>query len=88
MIGRVAGVIVGLALAGLGFGLLYPAPFAHIFNLAHVKLGDFDQYRSVVAGMIIVVGAAVAIAALQRTAPRRRKRTAPVVLSNFDDSPA
>ena len=88
MIGRVVGVIVGLALAGFGFGLLYPAPFAHIIDLAHVRLGGFDPYRSVVAGMIILVGAAVAIAALQRPAERRRKRAAPVVLSSFDDSPA
>ena len=88
MIGRVAGVIIGLALAGLGYGLLNPAPFAHVVDLAHVKLGDFDPYRSLVAIMIIIVGGAVAVAALQRPAQRRRKRTAPTVLSTFDDGPA
>ena len=88
MIGRVAGVIIGLALAVFGYGLLNPAPFAHVIDLAHVKLSDFDQYRSLVAYMIIIVGGAVAIAALQRPAQRRRKRAAPTVLSGFDDSPA
>ncbi len=81
MIGRILGVIIGVAIAATGYGLWRPATFGKYVDFAHFNLGDFAPYHSLVAWLIIVVGAAVAIAALQRPEPRRKTSLAATVLS-------
>jgi len=83
MLGRFVGVVVGLALIGLGYGLWKPAAYAQYVDLANVDLGPFAPYRTIVAGMIAVVGLVIAIAAAQR---RRRQsfRPATTMFSGTD----
>ncbi len=83
MLGRFVGVVVGLAFITLGYGLWKPATFAQYVDLAKVDLGPFAPYRTIVAGMIAVVGLAIALAAVQR---RRRQsfRPATTIFSGTD----
>ncbi len=86
MIGRVIGLVIGLAIAALGYGLYKPAVFAKYVDLAHVELGPFGQYRDIVAGLVAVVGVVVALASLQRSG--RPKRSAPAVTLFAEPEPA
>ena len=82
MIGRIVGLIVGAAMALTGFGMLKPHLFARYFNFSKLSLGPFVEYKTLVCWMIVVLGAVVALAALQRSSGGpRRKRAAPVVFA-------
>jgi len=66
-----------------GYGMLNPAPFARYADFHGLSLGPFAEYKTVACWMIVVIGAAVALASLQRSTggERRRKRAAPVVFA-------
>ncbi len=83
MIGRFIGVVIGLALIALGYGLWKPETFAKYVDLAHIDLGPFAAYRTIVCGVIAVLGLVIALAALQR---RRRQsfRPATTMFSGSD----
>lgn len=81
MIGRVLGVLIGAAIAATGYGIWRPAAFARFVDLSHVGLGDFGQHRTVVSFLIMAVGAAVALAALQRPPERKRAPKAAVMFT-------
>lgn len=76
MIGRIVGFIIGVAIALTGYGVWRPAALAKYVDFSHVALGDFAQYRSLVAWQIMAVGVVVALASLQRASERRRPRPA------------
>ena len=76
MIGRLLGIIAGIAIALFGYGLLKPAAFARYVDFAHFEMGPFGMYKTLIAGLIMATGAAVAIAAAQRSASRKRTRPA------------
>ena len=81
MIGRLLGLIVGLAIAAVGYGVWKPVEFAKYIppkylDLSHFPLGPYEQYKVIVVGLTMALGLAVALAALQR--PTRSKSTRPV----------
>ncbi len=83
MLGRIVGAVVGLAIAALGYGLWKPATFAAFIDLGRVDIGPFAPHRPLVAGLIIAIGLAVALAAVQRQ--RRRPYRAPTTLFSGAD---
>ena len=85
MIGRLFGLIVGAAVFVLGFGMWKPAIFSKYVDFAHVPLGPFGMYKSIVCGMIMGLGVVIALAALQRKGASKSTRPAAVV---FADEPA
>ncbi len=66
MWGRIIGVFAGLALLAEGYLLWRPQT---IGAWPDPDLGPFTPYRTIVAGLAAIVGLAVVVAALQRTAP-------------------
>ncbi len=83
MIGRFVGFVIGLAVMVLGYALWKPATFAQYVDLAHIDLGPFAAYRTIVCGVIAAVGLVIALAALQR--PRRQSfRPATTMFSSND----
>jgi hypothetical protein len=89
MIGRIVGMLVGAAIALLGFGMLKPALFVKYFDFSKLTLGPFDEYKTLVCWMIVVFGAVVALASLQRpTGAPRRKRAARVTFAPAETAPA
>ncbi len=91
MIGRLLGLIVGLAIAAVGYGLWKPVEFAKYvapkyLDLSHFPLGPYEQYKVIVAGMTIALGLAVALAALQRqNRPKRIRPAATLLMGSEDD---
>jgi hypothetical protein len=88
MFGRVTGLIVGLLVLVSGFGLLEPqvvGRYEHAIDFARLPLGQFDLYRPVVATLIMMLGAVIAIAALQREPERKSSRPAITVLSGDEE---
>jgi hypothetical protein len=88
MFGRLAGLAAGLVILASGFGLWKPAVAAryeHVVDFARVPLGDFGQYRTIVALLIMVVGVVVGVAALQRETDRKSSRPK---LMLMEDEPA
>ena len=83
MIGRVVGFIFGVAIAATGFGVWRPAAFAKFVDFSKVEMGDFGQYRTILAWLIMAVGTAVALAALQRPSLRPAK---PAAALSLDDA--
>ncbi len=83
MFGRFVGLVIGLVVMALGYGLWKPETFARYVDLAHVDLGPFATYRTIVCGVIAAVGLVIALAALQR--PRRQSfRPATTMFSSND----
>ena len=63
MIGRLLGLLAGAAIAALGYGLWKPVAFAKFvdpkyLDLAHVELGPFAPYKTVLAFMTMALGLA------------------------------
>jgi hypothetical protein len=84
MIGRLAGLVSGLLILAAGFGLLkphYAARWEHVVDFARLPLAGFDQYRSLVAMLIMAIGLVVALAALQREPARKKTKLHVTVLS-------
>lgn len=81
MLGRLLGFVVGLGIAAFGYGLWKPATFAKYVDLSHVPLGPFATYKTVVCGLIIALGLAVALAALQRRSTRKSQLPKVTMLS-------
>jgi uncharacterized membrane protein len=95
MIGRLLGLLAGAAIAALGYGLWKPAEFAKYvepkyLDLAHVELGPFAPYKTVLAILTIVLGVAVALAGVQRRSgpSKEKKRPAAALFSEAAASPA
>ena len=85
MIGRLLGLIVGLAIAAVGYGLWKPVEFAKYvptkyLDLAHAPLGPYEQYKGIVAGLTVFLGVVVALASLQREGRSKKYRPAPTLL--------
>lgn len=85
MIGRLIGLIFGLAIAAVGYGMWKPVEFAKYvppkyLDLSHVPLGPFAPYNTLVYGLIFILGVVVALASLQRQGRSRSLRPAPTVL--------
>jgi len=94
MIGRLLGLLAGAAIAALGYGLWKPLEFAKYvdpkyLDLAHIELGPFAQYRTLIAFMTIALGAAVALAGVQRRTgpPKEKKRPAATLFTEAAASP-
>ena len=83
MFGRIVGTVVGLVIAAFGYGLWKPAIFADVVDLGRIGIGPFAPHRTLVCGLIIVIGLAVAGAALQRQ--KRRAYRAPTTLFSGAD---
>ena len=88
MIGRLLGLLAGAAIAVLGYGLWKPLVFSKYvdpkyLDLAHVELGPFAPYKTVLAFMTIVLGVAVALAGVQRRigSPKEKARPAATLFS-------
>jgi hypothetical protein len=88
MIGRIVGILVGAAIALVGYGMLKPALFAKWFDFSKLTLGPFDEYKTLVCWMIVAIGAVVALAALQRPTNKRRKPAAPATFAPAETAPA
>ena len=89
MIGRIVGVIAGAAIAVTGYGMLKPATFAKYFDFSKLSLGPFVEYKTLVCWLIVAVGAAVVLAALQRpSGGARKKRAGPVIFAPAEPEPA
>ncbi len=88
MIGRLLGAAAGIAVALFGYGLWKPAAFAKYVDLAHFDLGPFGLYRTLVAGLIMAVGVAVVVAALQRRTTRAKARPVATLFSGAEEAPA
>ena len=89
MIGRLLGLIVGLAIAAVGYGLWKPLEFARYvppkyLDLSHFPLGPYEQYKAIVAGMTVALGLVVALAALQRQSRPKRTRPAPTLFMSSE----
>lgn len=89
MIGRLLGLIVGLAIAAVGYGLWKPVEFARYIppkylDLSHFPLGPYEQYKAIVAGMTVALGLVVALAALQRQSRPKRTRPAPTLFMSSE----
>jgi hypothetical protein len=85
MFGRLVGLAVGLLVLATGFGLWnphYAARFEHVVDFAKLPLAGFDQYRSLVAVLIMGVGLVISLAALQREPAKKSTRLAVTVLSD------
>ena len=84
MFGRLLGLLAGAAIAALGYGLWKPVEFARYvepkyLDMAQVELGPFAPYKTLIAFMTIAVGAAVALAGVQRRGtPRKQRPAAPL----------
>jgi hypothetical protein len=87
MIGRVVGFLFGVAIAATGFGIWRPAAFAKYVDFSRIELGDFGQYKAIICWLIMAVGAAVAVAALQRPSSRPAKRKAALSLGETEPEP-
>jgi hypothetical protein len=87
MIGRVVGFLFGVAIAATGYGVWRPAEFAKYVDFAKVELGDFGQYRTVLSWLIMAVGVAVALAALQRPSSRPARRKTALSLGEVESEP-
>jgi hypothetical protein len=87
MIGRVVGFLFGVVIAATGFGIWRPATFARYVDFSQVELGDFGQYKAIIAWLIMAVGAAVAVAALQRPSSRPATRKAALSLGEAEPEP-
>ena len=90
MIGRIIGFVIGLAIAVTGYGMLKPAMFAKYFNFSKLSVGPFGEYKTLVCWMIVALGAAVAVAALQRPSggTSSRKKAAPAMFDPVESGPA
>jgi hypothetical protein len=89
MFGRVVGAFIGLLVLATGFGLWKPQTAAgveHVVDFAKLPLAGFDQYRSLVAWLIMAVGLAVVVAALQREPPKKSTKLGVTLFSG--DEPA
>ncbi len=90
MFGRLGGLIIGLVVLATGFGLWKPqvaARYEHVVDFGRLPLADFGQYRALVSILIMAVGLAIALAALQREPSRKSNRPVVTVLSD-DEEPA
>jgi hypothetical protein len=88
MFGRLVGLAVGLVILASGFGLWKPhvaAKYEHFVDFAKVPLSDFDQYRTIVAFLIMALGVVVALAALQREDSRKSSRPAVTILMGEEE---
>ena len=90
MIGRIVGIVVGAALAITGYGMLKPAIFVKFFDFSKLSVGPFAEYKILVCWMIVALGAAVALAALQRPSggATGRKKSAPAMFESDGPEPA
>lgn len=84
MLGRLIGLLAGLVVAALGYGLYDPAGFAGVIpnrylDLAHVPLGPFAQYKAFIGLLVLMFGLAMGLAALQRRTTRSRPRPKPAL---------
>jgi hypothetical protein len=89
MFGRLAGLVVGLAIALAGLGLWKPllaAKYEKAIDFAALKLGPFDQYRAMVSLLIIAAGLVIAVAALQREPARKKTKLYATVLSEPEEA--
>jgi hypothetical protein len=90
MFGRIAGLVVGLLVLASGFGLWKPATAAryeHFLDFARLPLAGFDQYRTLVAWLIMALGAAICVAAVQREADKPKSARIGVTLLSGDEEP-
>jgi hypothetical protein len=80
MIGRILGALAGAFIAFCGAVILRPAAVSRIFHLGdrvrHLKIGPFELYRDLTGELIVAVGAAVILAALQRKIEKKSARPA------------
>ena len=66
MIGRIVGLVIGLATALFGYGLWKPVQLARYvpvkyLDLSHFPLGPYEQYKALTAGLTIALGLAIAL---------------------------
>ncbi len=91
MIGRLVGIVAGLAIFVFGFGIWKPAlaaKYEHFLDFAKLSLNVFDPYRPIVAFLIMAVGLVVGVAAVQREETRRRKGVVTVFAGDEEPAPA
>jgi hypothetical protein len=91
MIGRLVGLVIGLAIAAAGFGLYKPllaAKYETFIDFARLSLGPFDMYRTVISFLIMAIGVVVAVAALQRETSRKSTRPVLTMLDGEEPSHA
>lgn len=90
MIGRILGLAIGLLVLASGFGLWKPAVAAryqHVVDFAGLPLAGFDQYRGLVSWLVMALGLAIALAALQREPDRPRSGRIGVTLLSGEEEP-
>ena len=90
MFGRLVGLVIGLAIAATGFGLYKPlvaAKYETFVDFTRLPLGPFDQYRTIVAFLVMALGIVVALASLQRETSRKSTRPVLTMLGG-DEEPS
>ncbi len=93
MIGRLIGLIVGLAIAAFGYGLWKPVEFAKYVptkyvNPATFPLGPFAEYKLIVIILTIALGIVVALASLQRQGRSKSSKPAVTLFTGSEDDHA
>ncbi len=90
MIGRIVGIVIGAVISITGYGMLKPAIFAKYFDFSKLSVGPFAEYKTLVCWMIVALGVAVALAALQRPSggSSGRKKVAPAMFGSEGSEPA
>ena len=93
MLGRIFGMLLGLALGGVGYAILHPGGLEG--RIPPIPLGAFETLRFMVAAVAIGLGAIIFIAALMPKGPggsggggkKRRKGGPPVTIDFTDPAP-
>ncbi|MEI9964816.1 MAG: hypothetical protein WDM92_08965 [Caulobacteraceae bacterium] len=79
MLGKVVGVVVGLAVAAFGIAAWKPALLAQAVDLSRVDFGPYAAYRTTVCWLIVAVGLAIVLATAQRSTERAKPRRKPLL---------
>ncbi|MFZ3007183.1 MAG: hypothetical protein WA047_13530, partial [Phenylobacterium sp.] len=94
MLGRIFGMLLGLALGGVGYAILHPGGLEG--RIPPIPLGAFESLRFFVAMAAAGLGAIIFIAALMPKGPsgpsggggkKRRKGAAPMTIDFNDPAP-